>query len=319
MSGSGGVSVRAGRSPNLRSKRADLRRAQRRMQVRLSRDTDDPETPGLACALICARCGWMTWPREHAGAHPHRHDPQALVPRDSCEHCGDDSWIDLSRDSTALALRVGQDEQSEAERVGRKQVVTQTSLGLFTGGLVGVITAGLAWPAALMAACGAALGGLVAQRHRTRAAPEVFDLPGRWSMTLPPNDPPQRTLNGPARGEGEFLHAPISGRVCLAYEVGLRRDAQADAPLASWTLLEQRTTALSVDGQRVGDAPHLRLQRQALGEADRAATTDAAIDFLRRRGMLAVGSSDLVFETIVQDGDTVQLHRTATGDILQTS
>ena len=304
MSGSGGVSVRAGASPDLRSRRARLRPALKRAQIRQSRNQED-EAVSTACALLCAQCGRLEWPSASEASHPMRQDPDAGPRREPCSHCNETLWIDLGRPSTALALRRGEEENSRELSVHSKVALNATG-ATAAAALVGVVGFGLVWATAI----GAVLTGLAVGIHsfnqRRRGGNKGHPLPDRWSMALAPSGPTKVAATGPIEAV-EPLRSPISGTECVAYEVGLREDDDAQAELASWALVEQRVASSTIDGADVPRATHLRLRRRRLGRLSDMELDDAARAWLHERGFSPTGSTLHLFETIVEPGQRASL------------
>ncbi len=138
--------------------------------------------------------------------------------------------------------------------------------------------------------------------QQTRARP----LPARWRMVLPAKEAGPH-LEGFIANDETLLIAPISGRPCVAFEVGLREDDDASAGHGSWILLEQRNAPFSVDGRSiVGDSVHLRLDRQRVQWPSPGPGRLRVEDFLRARG-LEMDESLYVFEAVIEAGNRVIL------------
>ncbi|MEM6297012.1 MAG: hypothetical protein AAGA54_37450, partial [Myxococcota bacterium] len=58
-------------------------------------------------AMLCAECGWLDW-RASGASSPHRQAADAQADA-TCPHCGASAWLDLRRESTALAIREGEE------------------------------------------------------------------------------------------------------------------------------------------------------------------------------------------------------------------
>ena len=303
MTGSGGVSVRAGPSPRLGSGRAQLRRLQRRALHKGpggGGDPLDPDEAGFTCAVVCGSCGHLQWP-DHRNS-PHRREADAgtsgLPP---CTNCGDQAWIDLAPESTAFELR-----KSERTSLGffrhRKvqlamSVVFGAWLGFWLGGAIGDIWPLLGLPAGLLTGTGAALGMYALEKKALGEAPK---LPARWTMALPPAELRDEPVRGIPLPKGDLLTAPITGRPCFAYEVGIRDTPDADGKLPTWILLEQRVVDFELDGQALdGSSVHLDLDREYLGSPEDLDLEDAAKIFLRQRGFGPTTPAPHVYETIV--------------------
>ena len=318
-SGSGGVSVRAGPSPRLDGRGAALRRAQRRL---LAKAASEPETDeaGFVCALVCGGCGQLCWPGSGHSADPHRREaspPAASLP--ACTHCGHRSWIDLRRESTALALRASETLGVQAKRTDRRRVVSTTVVATLIGALLGFAMIGGAAGTIGLGVLVGLVGALVTIRQDRRLAPAPLGLPRRWAMALPPSGSRALVARGKAEAHADLLRAPITGRPCLAYEVGARTDARADAPVSSWALLEQHVAELSVDGQALDPTQvHLDLRRERLGELGGLQLDERARVYLRQRGLWPAERSLELFESIVAPGADAEVHADARAQVLRT-
>ncbi|MCB9704021.1 MAG: hypothetical protein H6711_19185 [Myxococcales bacterium] len=302
MSGSGGVSVKAGPSPRLnRASRSALRRAVRRVARKM--DQGGPESGERPPASwICATCGQLAWPE---AADPHRAEPgRPPTVSAACSHCGDRAWIDLGDASTALVL-------SERDQHPRRSFALNLALYAFGGFVIATVLAfaGFAFDAiAWMGPLGAALGVVGALRSQRAGVEAPSSLPVRWSMSLPPAEDPPEELVGPIEGADDGLLAPLSGRRCLAYEVAVRDDARADAPPPTWSLVEQRVAPFALAGRSFdGASVHLRLEREHLGLASKLDLSPAALAFLRLRGLDPEVDFLHVFESVIEGGEGVVL------------
>jgi len=267
---------------------------------------------------VCGECGQLAWPDEAAATLPHRRgaDDRAHG-RPDCTHCGQDSWIDLGRESTALALRQGETLEARAATTGHTRVLGQVSLGAVVGGFIGVIAAGLTWPAAIVTVCAGAAAGLSAAAQARRLLPGPRTLPDRWSLALPPSGA-ARDVTGPAEATEELVRAPLSGRMCVAYEVGLRRDASPDDSLNEWALLEQRVAPMRIGDTEVDPArTFVDLPRQLHGRLGEVDVDDAAVTYLRDRGFSMQGCSLYAFENVLEPQEPVVLSTMESGAVLR--
>lgn len=128
--------------------------------------------------------------------------------------------------------------------------------------------------------------------------PRVRRLPMRWRLALPDARQPLVPDHTSATPGSELVTAPLSGRPCVAYEIGVREDDDSDADMGTWLLLEQGTAALRIaDAQVPRDAARLRVAQRtpfrARTDEDRARMQQ----FLRERGFDS--HSVRVFETVV--------------------
>lgn len=236
-----------------------------------------------------------------------RHDPDAAPRRHPCPHCKEELWLDLGRPSTALAVRVAEEESLRAPSVYSKVVVNATGASA-AAAFVGVIGFGLVWPTAIAAALTGVAVGLHSFRQRQREGTKRRLLPDRWSMTLAPDGPTKNVATGPIEA-AEPLRSPITGTPCIAYEVGLREDDDPQAKLATWALVEQRVASSNIGDVEVSEATHLRLRPHRLGTLSDVELDDAARTWLQARGFAPGGSSLHLFETVVEPGQTVSLAR----------
>jgi|GEM_PF-1904700 len=310
MSGSGGVSVRAGASPDLRSRRARLRPALKRAQIRQARSHED-ESVSVACALLCAECGRLEWPSTAEAVSPMRQDPDAGRRQQPCPHCEEELWIDLGRPSTALAVSTNEAHTAQ-ERSVQSKVALNASGATAAAAFIGVVGFGLVWPAAVAAVLTGVAVGLQSYRQHQRGGAKARTLPDRWSMTLPPSGSTRATATGTIE-TAESIRSPITGTACLAYEVRLRQDADSQAPLATWTLVEQRVVASRIGETQVPEATHLALAQRRLGQLADVELDDAARAWLQARGFSPSGSTLHLFETVVVPGQKVSIARGSAG------
>ncbi len=313
MSGSGGVSVRAGPSPRHEGRRSQLRREQRRQLRRVQ--GGEPEAAAVDGALLCIDCGQLAWPASPA-ATPHRHDEStALARQPACTHCDHRSWIELGRDSAALALREDEELRADVRRRGARPMVARGMVGLVVGATLGLSFIGTLWGVAVVGGLAGLVAGLSNYRTATLHRGPPPTLPVRWSMALPPDAQQLEVRAGAARAVGDLLTAPLTGRRCVAYEVGVRHDDDRDAPLGTWALLEQRITAVEVDGRPVDpQTTHLQLPRARLGSTAEVELDDAARGYLQRRGLALAGSTFELYESVLEADERVELCVRADGE-----
>jgi hypothetical protein len=118
--------------------------------------------------------------------------------------------------------------------------------------------------------------------------------PNSWSYAPKPRGRRQESLEGRVTATSTLV-APLTGRPCVAYEIGVRHDSQSEDEDWSWSLLEQRSVDLSVGGRGLDSMPHLRLRRRVLAEE----LGESACKELRKRGLDPKRPGYTVFETIV--------------------
>lgn len=304
---SGGVSVKAGPSAKPSGRRKAQREAQRRAKMRSSqRDQDGPEFRRPDAAFVCGNCGRLGWPPARA-TDPLRRDAMQTRPElPPCPHCKEELWLDLGLATTALALR---DHEDEAVRA-RRSLVTRAgglaAIGSVFGWFLG-LAAGGGVLCLLIALAMAAIGALVVVRDHAQRHDRSELLPRRWSMASFPTQS-LTAVQGPIELLAEPLRAPLSGRPCVAWEVGVRRDRDAEAPLGSWELLEQRIAAATVKGRCLDpEATMLDMPRRHFGTTPGCSLDDAAQVFLRRRGFGDTRFEAELYETIVEVGEGVAL------------
>lgn len=260
-------------------------------------------------ARLCTSCGFLDLPLPERSTIALRSDPSGLP---SCPSCGEGQWTDLGND----ALRMAQRDIELREATARGSVASRGARRAWAlakvGGLVGILgslvfllthaqrlTVLLVMAPALVAIVAVvvhAIGGARDEAVRTR----LPDHPSRWRRALPAAVAPRgTTMRGIARATGGLLIAPVSGRPCLAYELGVRADEDGDAPRSTWLLLEQRSAALTVEDHEIGiDAVVLVADRR------RVEVSPAGREALEARGFLPFERL-YVFESIVEAGDAV--------------
>lgn len=275
-----------------------------------------PEAP---CARLCAACGRLDDP---APAGTYRLDPRHTA-LDRCPHCGEAELLDLRSADVIVALAEALSEgRAQRRPLGPRLLRRVVLVGATT--LAAVVVALLLVMLALSTGKGRQVGAILAgmvgllfgvpalvlagrairrQWQRTAARP----LPARWRLHLPAGGAPAAIVEGPLAIDGPPLTAPISGRPCVAFEIGLREDGDADGPLGSWLLLEQRSAPLRVgDHEVAGDGAHLEIPRQPVAWPLPGPDRDRAACFLRARGF-SDGELDglRVFEAVIEAGEVV--------------
>ncbi|PRQ07860.1 hypothetical protein [Enhygromyxa salina] len=275
------------------------------------------ESANFDCHWQCAECGFQVPP------HPveiDRHAYRALAedrpadrrPQHPCEGCGaSNTWANLRAGAVVEAL-ITQDETRRSTSGARRSGLVKVA-GLLVWGLLGALTikdiggwillpimAGTAWVMLHAAYVEYASG------RRARFA-------NSWRHEPRPRGRTRARLRGRLHGE-RALRAPLSGRACLAYELGVRHDTDVAADPWTWTLLEQRSAAgLSIDGVAVAQQPYLRLQRRVYTHELSA----AARDELRKRGLDPTRPGYTLFETIVEAAEPVTVKVQRTGTLLR--
>ena len=268
--------------------------------------TFTPSAP-FECHWQCSECGYQVPPRP-AATSPDRYRTAAEVgptdqrPEGACPSCRrSDTWANLREGAVVEALIV-QDETRQATRDSRKRGVTTMLAALaWVGATIGLTVGHGGWffiplglGTAWMAAHVAFAEILAGRRERTALS---------WSHQRRHHGRVRATLAGPLSSPWQ-LRAPFSGRACLAYEIGVRHDADADAEPWTWTLLEQRVA----QGVRVGDReleqnPHLLVNRQLHVQE----LSPRARGELRKRGIDPTRPGYTLFETVLLAGDDAEL------------
>lgn len=286
---SGGVSVRAGPSAQAKSKRVRARRERKRERT-------EEEVVRATGALLCSECGRLTWP-DAGAASPHRMSEQTPQLAD-CPHCDSRAWIDLRRESTAIAIREGEQGVAAAESAS-VDILRKAGLGVVVGSFVGILATSSLLAGFCIAMLAGVAGGLAGVRLRRMSVPPKRTLPDRWSLALPPASEGAAVVEGVAE-DVELLRSPLTGRTCVAFEVGLRQDLNSTGHLSSWALLEQRVSTMRIDGTPVEPAAtFVEIPRESLGELAPEILDAAAVEWLLERGFTPVGSNLIAYESVV--------------------
>ena len=258
------------------------------------------------CATMCTGCGWLRWPDDPTAGDPQRRTPP---PSDDpvCPHCASRTWLDLQHVPTWEALQ--QVERYEADaRNGRPISV---AVGVAAAGLLALaaLAAVIASPvlAGVIGVC--AIGGFSFAARTFAAVPKPRrTVPRRWSMVVPRRGGASSVARDRVVTDGR-LRAPLSGRECLAFEVAVRHDTDATADWPTWSLVEQRNTALEIADHRVGaNELLLELERERC-----TAEGEAVQNYLSARGVDPHAPDLVVYETILEPDATVELLRAADG------
>lgn len=294
-----------------------------RVRVRAPRGSEGAEVEAFECHQVCGACGLLG---DVPSADPYRAEQTAGVAAPVCPSCGAQAWIDLRNIAAALALR-DMEERARQEPPGWVRSKTRMVEGAF--GMSAAGSAALALQLLLAPALGplvvvsAATGGLTALLTNQLFARPLSRLllarkpvgPARWRRALPIPDvrsPVVALRRGRARGRGDTLKAPISGRPCLAYEVGVVFDADGDAYPPMWVLREDRSRAFGVDGVEIeSDRVALELPLEDVSAAADAQPPTELVMFLRKRGLFHSDGAFEFFESVLIEGAPVELVRHA--------
>lgn len=306
------ATIRASRQA--RARNADALAARRKLRAKVrSGQEEDEDFESHPCFVLCVNCGRMDDP---PAKDKYRANESALATRQPCRVCRRKSLVDLRHTPTVHSLH----ELVEYDSAARDSAGGRLAL---RAGTIGATLAVVAFIVVLFWALTTeytfdpfyftlmgigmipfALGaGNVALGHWRRSRAKPF--PARWVLALrPANTKDFRDTTGAVEPVGPLLRAPVSGRLCVAYELGIRHDDNADQPDGTWLLLEQRSAAFRVSDMLI--AKHharLFLPRQPAPEEWKSGDAKAK-RFLRERGFFI--SDDVhVFETILEPGERV--------------
>jgi hypothetical protein len=231
-----------------------------------------------------------------------------------CPSCGETAWADLR--NVDLRRAVGELDAAEDNRrssfwsgaVLYALALAACSAGIWLVGtratLLGTIGAAICFAPVLLAPL---LSGALARRVGKSAR---RNTPVRWHRPFaraPRKRGPSVTGPAAALGGGQapapLLTSPLTGRPCLAYEVGVRLDDDADAPDATWQLLDQRNVALKVGPTAVeADRAWVTGQRHRLDPP-----AHAVRDYLLQNGLDPDLEHYVFFEIVVEPGTSCRV------------
>jgi hypothetical protein len=198
----------------------------------------------------------------------------------------------------------------------RGRIARHALVGSAAGAGLGLLVVG-GWPLAVVAGLTGLLAGLFAYREHRKLTPRRPALPARWLMALPPAAATRERLEGTIVAP-ERCRAPLSGRECVAYEVGIAKGEQPPGELHAWVLLEQRIVTATVDGRSVdATRTHLDLRRERIGTVATVSRDEVARAFLRQRGFGPESDALHVFESILEPEARVSLEHAPDGDRLR--
>ncbi|HWB78639.1 MAG TPA: hypothetical protein VG755_26925 [Nannocystaceae bacterium] len=276
----------------------------------------------MVCTFVCASCGYLQLVDEHAPlpGDPHRRS-EALVVRATntarCSGCDSTSWAETRLAGTAEVLRSVDGIREAALATPRMDRAAALLMVASATSLLGIIAwIALRWMdqarVGFVMMIGVFVVGLVAlavrQAKLTFTAPAIAPAPVRWHLPLPPRDAlPSSSTVGVIAAAGELIIAPLTGRPCIAYEIGVRSDRDLSASLETWLLLEQRSTAFTVGGRSFApNSVRFVLPRRALDVSRLPAQRVARF---RTERALSLGDVSLVVtEAIVVPGTALDLH-----------
>ena len=274
------------------------------------------ESAPFACHWQCTECGFQIQDeqpevpsyRKEASAPPSPFDSK--TPQQACSHCGETSWANLREGGVVEALKVQDEERQFTRGANRSGAVKLVLLSVWTVAVLifvfftdGFILLPLAIGTALWM-MQSAYHEYLSGKHSARA--------GSWRHAPVPRGRVRSRLEGLVVS-ATLLQAPLSGRPCVAYELGVRHDSNGEGDDSTWTLLEQDGVAFEVAGESI-DQPYFQLERTVYADALSPASAAA----LRRRGIDASHPGYTVFETVVELGDNVVVERRRTGLVVRT-
>ncbi len=137
--------------------------------------------------------------------------------------------------------------------------------------------------------------------------------PSQWrGAALKPGRTVLRHRGVPTASDDDaLLVAPLSGRVCVAYELAVRRDTDVDAAPWSWALIEQAVAAVRVGDHHIDPvATQLVVRRTPCPDGLDNRGVGAA---LRMRGVDLSRGSYAVFESVIEPGAPVDVEVDAQG------
>lgn len=290
----------------MRRAERELARPRRIVRVRPPRTHEGgtPDRLPFPCFFLCDTCGRL---EEGPSGDPMRRDGEDGETPGPCPACKANAWIDLRRQSTALAHRESEamDSRRHDEEgwhlslwsgAATSTVVTST-LVLWTttfGDLAGWVTRGMAMLTFMVVWLVTSVG----LRRLTRRSLPARTRPRRWRYPLPrPGSRTHRSARGVATGDAS-LRAPLSQTPCLGWSVQLWSD---DGLL----LDEQHHVAFTVDRKAFEpDSVRLELEAQELEPRD---GDEAFLRFLQRRGLSPHVRSLRVREACLVPGAAVEV------------
>lgn len=262
--------------------------------------------------MICTHCGYLQPPAVAVATtgSPMRRAVEVANRARSCPGCGQRAWGDPTLEAVALGVRPPGVPPPAPEPFGAHAVTVVGYVALFVG-TVACLPMALtdlrhngALAIALLIAIAALAFGLVLVLRGVRAPRRVAPHPARWHFATPGTTAVHFAVRGAVRPQGALLIAPLSGRPCVAYELGVRKDAVITAPDSSWELIEQRSVAFVVGTRRISaDVVRLDLPRVRWRVGDHA----GVVGLLEARAFAKLDAGAVFTETIVAPGDVLDL------------
>lgn len=273
-------------------------------------------TATFDCHWQCAECGFQLPVEADQSAGGYRQHaelgPKDQPPQEPCGGCGERAWANLRQGAIIEALEL-QDEQRQELLRGRRDW-TRLVLPAFGWLGLGFAAANAADTRTLLLIGGLSVATSLMSYWRANTLGEQLLFANAWHHAHQPRGHEQSVARGKLEAAGE-LRAPLSGRRCVAYELGIRHDSNPHDVAGSWTLLEQRCApGLQVAGREPERTPYLRVHRRRFeGELDARARRA-----LRKRGLDPDRPGYTLFETLVEVGTRAHLLRHEHGLVLST-
>ncbi len=134
------------------------------------------------------------------------------------------------------------------------------------------------------------------------------ERPARWRMPINLPEPEKSAsfqIKGRIREANSFV-SQFSGRDCIACKISVLFDVKKDARPPQWALTEMQSCDFSVDGMKVkGDRAMIMASADYL-ESDQISDSLDLEQFLKKRGLFLYDGDFFLFETIIENGDTVE-------------
>ena len=273
------------------------------------------ESAPFDCHWQCTECGFQVPPpvpelAETVYREPAAEGPQDRVPPRPCASCGASAWANLREGGVVEALIVRDEERQSTRGARRTGLIKLIGLSIWTVAVL-ILALGTDGLILLPLALGTALL-LLNSAYREFVSGRRERHANSWSHPVPPRGRVRARVEGVVEGRA-LLRAPLTGRACLAYELGVRHDSEVDADPWSWTLLEQRSAGLHVGGTELSAPPYLILERQVHPDELDA----AARDELRKRGLDPTRPGYTLFESILEAGEWVCVETRRSGLVLR--
>jgi hypothetical protein len=288
-----------------------------RLPSRLRHIGRTADLPALfPCFVLCMECGYLQ--------HPPREDSYRAVgapaPAHPCPSCGVNMWLDLQRTEAVRLLAERDDAAASRRQSARRRwsrwAARATGTLALGGGFVVVgvfllyefLRIGSLIPA-LFTAMGLCIAPFVLWNKAADrlALPMSRPRPARWHFPLPSLPPAVLPVDAQVMPASEPVAAPLSGRPCIAYEIGIRDDDDPRAPQGTWLLLEQHVVPLQVGSHAIAaDSVFLDVADRRMLAPNDEESCERRRRVLRERG-ISRHSSVIVYETIVPPEASLRL------------